>query len=1103
MAVRVVPRSITEPYKKREGDFSPDLVGLQFTQGASLFTLGNFAITTNLSPSLAIDFNTGQFSQPYSLQDLNLSDTESNLLVSNTLFVTLNADPTNLERYVYFGSFNEFLRVNIEEILTTWKGSLYITDLVDNYGYTQIKNTVLSYSYNSYTNTSNFLIPPSLAINSFGLIIEDNEQPPTEYGDISNLSNSFDNYQISNDYGDFKVLDYTGTTSSNNYINVTVSGNSFPTLSATTFGSFKYHLRPTEEALEKFFFSQLDDFKSLILDRLVKPKYTITVNVPTRTDLGIVYSSERLTWPTTDGYNLDFEGGAYNQYITKFYQISNNYDLNKTDLVARRFVSESIIEFDTDGGGDELTGRKVHKLLRIYGREFDQVKKYIDGISFASHATYDKKDNISDELVKHFASTLGFDTILSFSDNNLLVNNLMENVETFTGYSKSLSIAEMDIELWRRLVINAWWLFKSKGHRKVIEFFLNLFGTNECVVNFDECVYLADNRLDYNKTIQEVANYIDPISGDTNLVDTETLPIDIYGFPRVLPNTPDYYFQNDGFWWNGGNLSSKGNNPHIGPYDYGKRYFDKFRCIIDGYVGAESATTVFTTLTNFFTDYNEGTIEGGMIPFGTTYGDIIKLNNRISDNVVVYGAGASNLVSRGGNSSFRVNFKLESDSNTCLTCPTLDSLLYHDNGIIFSYQLVTSVELNELTQEQLNQYWDSGQQEIAIEASSFTEECCNEVGGYYLPAPGSTATNDCPKAEDLVLTYDGIILGVDKQACCTFEVTGVKDVVWDNETNQCRYRQSGIGDTPTDDPFQSTFRVGVEESTTDSFSAQDLFKLEPTDSESSAPPLPSPEFVCWWCPPIEEYCGCSDIINNLDDESLIIILSNLYGISVEPGDLTDEFKQKIINRCVKGGELQNRCIKTINGNIKIDPDCCRKRGGIYNEQNGVCLGSTTEPTVDCTRIDYTIDKENIVYNYNGTNINYVPVLNGADNSPMPRECCSKFIEFGIYWVDGLGCVLEQAPDPLTPPCESTDNINKRIINITLSTDPIFYRGYDVLFYGDPCDNNPIDKQCCEWYSNNVNEKYNWISINNSSRFACAIDLGGSSERFVDTYGNGC
>ena len=46
------------------------------------------------------------------------------------------------------------------------------------------------------------------------------------------------------------------------------------------------------------------------------------------------------------------------------------------------------------------------------------VKKYIDGISFANVVTYDKKDNTSDNLIKDFAKTLGFDIFESLFGGN-------------------------------------------------------------------------------------------------------------------------------------------------------------------------------------------------------------------------------------------------------------------------------------------------------------------------------------------------------------------------------------------------------------------------------------------------------------------------------------------------------------------------------------------------------------------------------------------------------------------------------------------------------------------------------------------------------------
>ena len=77
MPKRVVPGSITTPYQKREGDFSPDLVGNQFTSGNAFFTFGNFSLTTNNSTAAGEFFNTGEFSEIITLDNLQITESES------------------------------------------------------------------------------------------------------------------------------------------------------------------------------------------------------------------------------------------------------------------------------------------------------------------------------------------------------------------------------------------------------------------------------------------------------------------------------------------------------------------------------------------------------------------------------------------------------------------------------------------------------------------------------------------------------------------------------------------------------------------------------------------------------------------------------------------------------------------------------------------------------------------------------------------------------------------------------------------------------------------------------------------------------------------
>jgi hypothetical protein len=709
MAKKVVPGSITKAYQKREGDFSPDLVGFQFTKSTSLFTLGNFSLTTNTDSLTGAAFNTGVFSEPYTLESLDLTDEESATISENSssIKLTLNNDKSNFLSYVYFGSATKFIETEITDIITLWKGSIYLKK-------STITTSVSGYTYNNTKDTSKFIIPTSIMNNVFNLDTSNDSLSSSDPNNISSIVNNFTKYEIDNEYGEFKLIGYTGDTSTESYVIVEVDGESWPTLSGTSSGSFTYHLRPTDETLDKIFFNRISDFQNQILNRLTTPKYTVNIKIPYNNSLGYTTTTtKRYTWPTTDGYNLDINGRDYLEYLQGLFDTIKFLDSEKTNIMTRRLVSTSILEFDTAGDGTNSGGRKMDKMLKIWGREFDEVKKYIDGISFANVLTYDGEDNMPDELVKILASNLGFDTIQSFSDNNL-INYLVTTTNTiFSGDSRSLSIKEMDTELWKRLVINAWWLFKSKGTRKVIEFFLNLFRIDECLVDLNECVYLVDEKLDYTDTLVKLNEYFG-IGG----YDIDDMPIDDDGYPRILPNSPDYYFQMNGFWYDGGVPANtipdtNGNNPHFGPYDFGKMYFDRFRCFIGDFIPS-STTLILNDLTfNYFTDYSLGTVEGTgsetttltddslttvndgniLTTYNTFYGGVMDID-RVTSGTTITNAGSTSEQSLSGDSSFKITF-FTGDDDSCRVCPP-NVFMINSGEIGFNENLTSHILTDEV-----------------------------------------------------------------------------------------------------------------------------------------------------------------------------------------------------------------------------------------------------------------------------------------------------------------------------------------------------------------------------------------------------------------------
>lgn len=758
MAQKVVPGSITRPYTSRPGDFSPNLVGFQFTKGNSLLTFGNFEVTTNLEPLTGQIFNTGQFSKTFNLDNLNLTEQTSNeifLKNNNNFSVKLKNDKTNFLNYVYFGDSVNFVEKEVTDIVLNWKGSLFLQK-------SNINDTVVDFHYNHNDNTTLFSIPVLIAQNIFGLFTPETTETTNNENDISILKESFLKYEIKNDYGKFNVIGYTGNSSTNNYITIQTEGLAWPNLNTgtTTSGSFTYHLKPNEKTLNKTFFNRLSDFQNQLLNRLTTPKYTLKLNIPRENKQGVVINETfTLTWPTSDGYNIDVgsnnlilkpeSGLEYGQYLDSLFSLAKKFDNERTNILARRLISTSVFDFDTAGDGTEGSGRKINKLIKIWGREYDVIKKYIDGISFANRVTYDGKNNTPDELIKMMAKNLGFDTIQSFSNNDL-INYLVETTNAvFSGQSRSLTIQELDTELWRRLVINAWWLFKSKGTRKVIEFFLNLFQIDECLIDFNEYIYLAEKRLNRINTLIQ----LDDILGIGSYNEND-LPIDLQGYPKILPNTTEYYFQLDGFWYDGGVgegdiPNTKGNNPHFGPYDYGAKYFNKFRCFVDGFQPSIEEVNLNTLTFNYFTDYTLGSIEGGQqntisinnnnfsdntIPtsnlteYDQFYANVMNTSGRVSSGSTIMDAGKTNEISNNGTNSFKISFTSGDLLECGNECPTIIRTL--DNGI---------VEYKESS--------NGGEWKVLR-----NEKCCSKRGYYsyydntfpFIPEPGLTENEGGP-----------------------------------------------------------------------------------------------------------------------------------------------------------------------------------------------------------------------------------------------------------------------------------------------------------------------------------------------------------------------
>jgi hypothetical protein len=501
------------------------------TVSETIFQFGSFAVTSNFSGRKYIDYTNvlSSFVRPVTLETLGVDDTQSAVLHEYAINVVLNLDKSNLGTYVKFGSTYEFFRTAIQEIILKYPGSLFANSNTVAGG----NQTFYDFNYDVATDISTFKIPSAYIDNKFGLVFNRGNVSKPDNMEIRNLNLSYDKYTVWSKYNpdnSYYVIDFTGDTSGVPYIRVKTYGNPFPFNTGNTVsGKFDFHVKPNNFIFEEFR-ALLTDYEQYILsERQGISGFQFKLNDPTLLDDGnIVYANTTMLWTTTDGYNIDISNVSYQNFLSAILTIGGKYDSVKTDLIARFLTPTALKIYDLTEEG------KMTKLLRIYGWEFDQIKKFIDSLVNINKVTYNKLNNIPDQLVSNLARTFGWDYFTLVNETEL-VDSFLTIDETERNLKTDLLPAEINIELWRRILMNTNYFWKSKGTREAIKAMFLLIGIPEPFINITEYVYTVNGKIDPREVTLTQADF-----------PSNSLPYDNSGYPVAPIETNSFYFQVSG-----------------------------------------------------------------------------------------------------------------------------------------------------------------------------------------------------------------------------------------------------------------------------------------------------------------------------------------------------------------------------------------------------------------------------------------------------------------------------------------------------------------------------------------------------------------------------
>lgn len=246
-------------------------------------------------------------------------------------------------------------------------------------------------------------------------------------------------------------------------------------------GTFKgFSIRPINKEVTNFF-NGLDDIQRALLNK--KTNYTIELDTYSDTEYGFVSTLMSYTWPKAVGeWNIAIYGGEYEKYVTNLLNIADFCDSYGTDNIWRAMTHEAIVAYDwtltnytSDGSVieyDSPNSSRIQSFIHVAGRQFDELKKYIDGISYTNTVTYDGSKNNSDELLSDSLTICGWDVKIPIPSKIGRYKTLSLYPSHVDGYTSQ----DANYEFYRRLLLNTSAIMSAKGTKKSIEMVLALFG---------------------------------------------------------------------------------------------------------------------------------------------------------------------------------------------------------------------------------------------------------------------------------------------------------------------------------------------------------------------------------------------------------------------------------------------------------------------------------------------------------------------------------------------------------------------------------------------------------------------------------------------------
>lgn len=544
----------------------------------ALFSESNFKYKINNTHSSKKRHNRGEFikHEGPSAETWTLSTLSAATTPTEESTIVLKPNYNSLKDFAYYGSAVELIRATVNDIVMRFPGgiSYYGANaplVIEEKGtkYYLVSNEFDIDCFTEGTIALGSVKNPMRVLAASYMNYVDSSGSALTSGPTVKINGSCPNSVV----GTVKIGGKT--------LNVFLDGEGKKYLVTTNNSSTGVIIKPKQTFIDEFW-SSMDDFERVLLNRDTTPIYKSVFETPYFDETGYYYQNKTYVWPTVnnDGFTPDVTTGAFQGYLESLISLATFHDEYDSDNIWRMMAHESIKNldwtFNTRKGDDEtdlsdFDTKGIGAMLRIYGRQFDDIKRYADNIKSTNTLSYDEKGNAPDYFLSDTIENDGWEAQHSSPFDGEVTNVIKAGTGTsaYTLYVSGKTTGYVNSTFQRRLALNSNYIQSMKGTRRGIETILGMFGyepdssttatTKAGFFNINEYVVVTTSGLSYDEGC-EIRSY-----GD-NPYEDDDFPHLMYGYPVAVvqpsnENIPSYmvpwynmgknskfYFQGKGGW---------------------------------------------------------------------------------------------------------------------------------------------------------------------------------------------------------------------------------------------------------------------------------------------------------------------------------------------------------------------------------------------------------------------------------------------------------------------------------------------------------------------------------------------------------------------------